>query len=199
MAANKQLTVQNASVTTMTVEVKTLTIGARQVTQGIFRQLIDEPLIAKDGTLNGVPWGHVTWHPDKCDRDPEHWHSVWQNGTELRRSTVASTPRFDPYGHHRGTASFDSEEAEACLDGAVREWLHRRSEKMPLKREYGLSAGSPCSDAISWSTKHGFVAMAYPSDVAVSAARARLAAEAAVTRLNAAEEAAKDKPAPQPE
>jgi len=60
----KQLTVNNATVTTMAVEVKTLTIGARQVTQGIFKQLIEEPLIAEDGTLNGVPWGHVTWHPD---------------------------------------------------------------------------------------------------------------------------------------
>lgn len=90
----RQLTVHNASVTTMTVEVKTLTIGARQVTQGIFKQLIEEPLIAEDGTLNGAPWGHVTWHPDKCGDDRPHLHIVWQRGAELLRSRVDIEPRF---------------------------------------------------------------------------------------------------------
>lgn len=92
---NRQLTVHNASVTTMTVEVKTLTIGARQVTQGIFKQLIKEDLVAEDGTLNGVPWGHVTWHPDGCSGS-DHWHVVWQAGEELRRATVDKECRFMP-------------------------------------------------------------------------------------------------------
>jgi hypothetical protein len=92
-ASGKRLTVHNASVTTMTVEVKTLTIGARQVTQGIFKQLIEEPLIAEDGTLNGVPWGHVTWHPEGCTRD-DHWHIVWQRGENLRRAHVAKDATF---------------------------------------------------------------------------------------------------------
>lgn len=98
MTTGKQLNVQNATVTTATIEAKTLTIGARQVTQGIFRQLIEEPLIAEDGTLNGVPWGHVTWHPDKCGDESEHWHIVWQAGQSLRRSQVDTTPRFDRVG-----------------------------------------------------------------------------------------------------
>lgn len=104
--ATKQLTVHNASVTTMTVEVKTLTIGARQVTQGIFKQLIEEPLIAEDGTLNGVPWGRVNYCPDGngCggytmitiqgsagrSYDSKHMHIVWQRGDQLFRSTVCS-------------------------------------------------------------------------------------------------------------
>lgn len=95
VTTGKQLTVQNATVTTATIEVKTLTIGARQVTQGIFKQLIEEPLTAEDGTLNGVPWGHVTWHPDKCGDDSDHWHVVWQSGQNLRRSQIDKTPRFD--------------------------------------------------------------------------------------------------------
>lgn len=119
----KRLTVHNASVTTMTVEVKTLTIGARQVTQGIFKQLIEEPLIARDGTLNGVPWGHVTWHPSGNDcgsysfrdsngtwrdgRDRGHRHVVWQRGDSLYRCLVysieAESQRLDvPSGLDRG-------------------------------------------------------------------------------------------------
>lgn len=103
---SKQLTVHNASVTTMTVEVKTLTIGARQVTLGIFRQLDEGPLIANDGTLNGIPWGRVNYCPDgkncgvytitsyggDCQNrfDAEHMHIVWQQGVNLYRSFVHS-------------------------------------------------------------------------------------------------------------
>lgn len=96
MTTGKQLNVQNATVTTATIEVKTLTIGARQVTQGIFKQLIEEPLIAEDGTLNGVPWGHVTWHPDGCTRD-DHWHIVWQRGEDLRRAYVRKEVDFSTF------------------------------------------------------------------------------------------------------
>jgi hypothetical protein len=104
MTTGKQLNVQNATVTTATIEVKTLTIGARQVTQGIFKQLIEEPLIAEDGTLNGVPWGHVNYCSDDCgsyhyrdsrpgvqrDWDRGHRHFIWQRGTTLYRCVVYS-------------------------------------------------------------------------------------------------------------
>lgn len=82
------LTTETATITTATIEVKALTIGARQVTLAVFRQLREDPLIAENGTLNGVPWGIVNYHPDKCSDDKEHIHVVWQNGTELRRSAV---------------------------------------------------------------------------------------------------------------
>lgn len=118
----RQLTVHNASVTTMTVEVKTLTIGTRQVTQGIFRQLIEEPLIAEDGTLNGVPWGHVTWHPDRCDgHRTEHWHIVWQSGAELRRAWVGTKPDFP--------ADFTGPAANWFLTAWVREACHGRANE----------------------------------------------------------------------
>ncbi|MEU5958743.1 hypothetical protein [Streptomyces sp. NPDC047525] len=84
----KQLTAQNATITTASVEVKTLTIKGKQVTLAVFRQLKEEPLIAEDGTLLGGPWGIVNYHPDKCADAPEHLHVVWQKGDELRRSAV---------------------------------------------------------------------------------------------------------------
>lgn len=91
----RQLTTQNATITTAAVEVKTLTISGKQVTLAVFRQLKEEPLIAPDGTLNGEPWGVVNYHPDKCGDDPEHMHVVWQKGPDLRRSYVTTTPDFD--------------------------------------------------------------------------------------------------------
>ena len=86
---SKQLTVHTAEITTAVVEIKTLTITGKQVTLAVFRQLEEAPLIAADGTLNGIPWGRVNYHPDKCSDDGvEHWHIVWQSGTELRRARV---------------------------------------------------------------------------------------------------------------
>jgi hypothetical protein len=84
----KQLTVHNATITTAAVEVKTLTISGKQVTLAVFRQLREEPLIAENGTLNGVPWGIVNYHPDKCEDAKEHLHVIWQRGDQLRRSYV---------------------------------------------------------------------------------------------------------------
>jgi hypothetical protein len=171
--AEKKLTVHNASVTTMSVEVKTLTIGARQVTQGIFKQLIEEPLIAEDGTLNGVPWGRVTWHPDKCDGSREHWHIVWQRGSELRRARVAEVPDFDANLRTGGIQTrFWCLEADLSLASTVREWLHGRHES-PLTPKPGHTA--IYQDTYSSPTEHGFSVYAIPSDQAVAAVKAKLA------------------------
>ncbi len=94
-----QLTVHNAEIHTATVEIKTLTVSGKQVTLAVFRQLREEALIAEDGTLNGVPWGTVNYHPDKCATNqdgypPKHVHVVWQKGLELRRGRV-SKPNWD--------------------------------------------------------------------------------------------------------
>lgn len=90
----KQLTTQNATITTAAVEVKTLTISGKQVTLAVFRQLREEALIADDGALNGVPWGHVNYHPDRCGDQADHWHIVWQKGDQLRRSLVVQEPQW---------------------------------------------------------------------------------------------------------
>lgn len=99
--AGKQLTAQNATITTAAVEVKALTISGKQVTLAVFRQLKEQPLIGDDGTLNGEPWGVVNYHPDKCGDDPEHLHVVWQNGSDLRRAAV----QLPDAGYHKHPAA----------------------------------------------------------------------------------------------
>jgi hypothetical protein len=127
----KQLTTQNATITTAAVEVKTLTISGKQVTLAVFRQLKEEPLIADDGTLNGVPWGTVNYHPDKCgDQERRHWHIVWQQGQELRRSRVDEKPRFDEAGYRFRSAATDA--YAAYLLG---EWVHGRIDWCPLRED----------------------------------------------------------------
>lgn len=83
-----QLTPQNATITTATIQVQALTIGKKQVTLAVFRQLQETALIKDDGNLLGEPWGIVNYHPDKCADAPAHLHVVWQYEDELRRSAV---------------------------------------------------------------------------------------------------------------
>lgn len=118
------LTVHNAEVSTAAVEIKTLTISGKQVTLAVFRQLQEEPLIASaDGNLNGVPWGTVNYHPDKCGDDRRrHLHVVWQLGDELRRSRVNAPDWWadDYYSEFAGSFA----QAVFCRNGHKRpEWI----------------------------------------------------------------------------
>lgn len=115
-----KLTVHNAEVRTATVEIKTLTVSGKQVTLAVFRQLMEVPLIAADGTFKGEPWGTVNYHPDKCADSPGHVHVVWQEGTELRRSAV--TP---------GHASERHPLARDILHSAIRDGLTRTALSHP--------------------------------------------------------------------
>lgn len=107
----KILTTQNAQITTAAVEVKTLTISGKQVTLSVFRQLIHEDLVSEDGALNGLPWGHVNYHPWKCE-GASHLHVVWQKGEELRRA--APTPP-----NLNAPICLDDELAEEWLEAAA--------------------------------------------------------------------------------
>lgn len=126
----KQLTTQNATITTATIQVRAITIGARQVTLSVFRQLLEEPLIADDGTLNGVPWGTVNYHPDKCGDHARHWHIVWQHGQELRRGRVDEKPFFDESGHRFRSTTTDTYAAHL-----LSEWAHERVSWCPLAED----------------------------------------------------------------
>lgn len=125
----KQLTVHNATVTTVAVSVKTLTISGKQVTLAVFRQLREEPLIAHDGTLNGVPWGYVNYHPGNCGGNG-HWHVVWQQGEELLRSRIEKEPEEEPH-------------SEQVLDM----WITAATLEHLEGRPSGFTSGSPITKA----------------------------------------------------
>lgn len=125
------LTVHNAEIKTATVEIRTLAISGKQVTLAVFRQLREELLIAQDGSLNGVPWGVVNYHPDKCGgRDfLDHWHVVWQQGTELLRSSVIKEPAWRAFYPNAGPAFLSAHVRDVLLgvesrhfEGEIPEW-----------------------------------------------------------------------------
>lgn len=175
----KQLTTQNATITTAAVEVKTLTISGKQVTLAVFRQLREEPLIAEDGTLNGVPWGIVNYHPDKCsDSFFPHWHVVWQHGTELRRARVHHSAPFDEGGRNEDgyprtrAAHFEPESSSPLLSSLVLAWLNGQSETCPLPPD-SFTWRPGVHGHAWWGSGHGFSVLATASETAQAAATAR--------------------------
>ncbi|MEU7978326.1 hypothetical protein AB0B63_07310 [Micromonospora sp. NPDC049081] len=90
-----KLTVQNAEIQTASVEIKTLTVSGKQVTLAVFRQLHRGSVFGEDGDLRGELWGTVNYHPEAKEcAGAEHWHVVWQSGSELRRALVAADPSW---------------------------------------------------------------------------------------------------------
>lgn len=82
------INIQQASIKTATVEIKTLSVSGKQVTMGVFRQLISSPLInVETGELRGTPWGRVNYFWGECIKR-DHYHVVWQLNKELRRACV---------------------------------------------------------------------------------------------------------------
>ena len=117
----KQVTTSSAAITTAEIKIQTLSIGRKQLTLAVFRQLRQASLIAADGSLNGVPWGEVNYHPDKCDVDPDgpHWHVVWQREDLLFRDTVPSQLRGS-------TVIWETyQEAGRFVDVWCLDWLRR--------------------------------------------------------------------------
>ncbi|WP_406306277.1 hypothetical protein OHA61_34190 [Streptomyces sp. NBC_00885] len=166
----KQLTTQNATITTVAIEIKAITIGSKQVTLSVFRQLEKARLIAHDGTLNGVPWGYVNYHPDKCADDYPHRHIVWQQGQELRRANVSHQPDFDPGVTRHRPLAFESVAVSRYLTSSVLEWLSGRRPDCPLNKEQ--QHGTKYSDEITYRTPHTFPAWGYADALAVAAANA---------------------------
>ncbi len=106
-------TVHNVQVRTATIAVNVLTLNERHMTLSVFRQIRLRDLINEDGTLNGQPWGFINYHADKCDKEPEHLHVLWQSGDDLFRATVDVKPKF--------VARFEPEQSWLVMDVVVRD------------------------------------------------------------------------------
>ena len=78
-----QLSVQQAQINTAKVEIKTLTVNGKQVTMGLFRQLLQSDWLDYEGKECGQAWGTVNYFFAPCVMD--HLHVVWQSGESLRR------------------------------------------------------------------------------------------------------------------
>ena len=98
--------VDSASVATVEVTLKALKIGKKQMTQSVFRQLMDEsPMDLDKMALRGTIWGQVNYYWKDCHVNDygssrhDHVHIVWQLGGELRRAGVDKESGIGPSRH----------------------------------------------------------------------------------------------------
>lgn len=118
-----KLTVQNAEIRTASVEIKTLTVSGKQVTLAVFRQLFQKPLLVSDGRLAGEPWGIVNYHPEPKECSGFlHWHVVWQEASELRRSVVVNDVDWH-LSKHKATRYALYDAAAQWLDSVILDHL----------------------------------------------------------------------------
>lgn len=188
--AGTQLTPQNATITTATIQIQALTIGKKQVTLAVFRQLREQPLIAEDGTLTGEPWGVVNYHPDKCNHD-DHWHVVWQRDTELLRAWVSKRPDFDPANSRYQSDPFTGAAVSRYVTSHVLEWLNGNTDRQTLKVPSYL--GERVDDEVTMGSPHGFNVTGYASKAAITALAAKGELERRIKAVSAAT-AALDEP-----
>jgi hypothetical protein len=108
--SKRQITAQEATIKTASIEVKVLTLnGGKQMTLAVFRQLpVLEEAILDPQTLElrPIPWGTVNYHPDCDNSSARHLHVVWQQGNKLYRSIEWSNAS-DSRGHSRFATPLD--------------------------------------------------------------------------------------------
>ncbi len=94
----RTVNVEQASLKTATITIQAMTVDKRQVTQSVFRQLLEEPVVDAAGIFKGVPWGTVNYCPRKPCVIGKHLHVVWQKGSELRRASARPPEaKFEPW------------------------------------------------------------------------------------------------------
>ncbi len=95
------------------VAIKVMTIGGKQITQTLFRQIVQRPILDWEAVWNaayepetdlpeldellcGTPWGRVNYD---CKTEG-HFQLVWQQSGQLRRCLIASYPYRDFFKEH---------------------------------------------------------------------------------------------------
>jgi hypothetical protein len=157
-----KLTVHNAEIRTATVEIKTLTLSGKQVTLAVFRQLRARPLISNSGEFLGEPWGTVNYCPRQPCTSGPHWHTVWQSGTTLYRSTDCSAPLREPFEPESGSNFLNSVVLDLLTDGTPyfdqgrslpvigpsQPFAHRHPATRPTTREGVHAIGQEVSELL---------------------------------------------------
>lgn len=120
---------ENIAIETAAVQIRTLSIGAKTMTQGIYRQLPDQEVINTAGQINGTPWGVVNQHNGDCNGN-EHLHVIWQLGDQLRKDYVLGPEdaRFEHPAAARYAMAFIAEGAtQFDIDSPLRAYRSREA------------------------------------------------------------------------
>lgn len=93
------LSAESASINTATITIRTVQVGKKQMTQSVFRQLPEAPMVDEEKIeLLGVPWGWVNYRWGDIDERTTHF--IHQIGGRLYRCAflICSSKDFRPWG-----------------------------------------------------------------------------------------------------
>ncbi|HTI15182.1 MAG TPA: hypothetical protein VL461_11545 [Dictyobacter sp.] len=80
------LPIEDVAVQERQVTIKVLTVGTKQITQSLYKQMVQEDVIDyQTGLLKGHVWGWVNLH-DGCAPPSNHLHAIWEDHGQLKRS-----------------------------------------------------------------------------------------------------------------
>jgi hypothetical protein len=89
------LPVDESHVQERQVTIRVLTVGTKQITQALYKQLVEVDIREDDslinpytGKLQGTVWGWVNMHSNCMFDKRDHLHVVWESNGELKRSCV---------------------------------------------------------------------------------------------------------------
>ncbi|OLD63812.1 MAG: hypothetical protein AUF65_01510 [Chloroflexi bacterium 13_1_20CM_50_12] len=102
--ANATIPVEEARVQKWSLSISVLTLNERQITQTLYKQLIEEAVVnERTGELKGPVWGWVNLHNDCWYRNNQHFHAIWEDNGELKRAFVRLpwTEKSPAYRNHR--------------------------------------------------------------------------------------------------
>lgn len=93
-AIDPEISTDQATCSTVEVAIRVVRIGRKQMTLAIFRQLPEREIIARDGTLDGIPWGWVNYEvPDAVAQR----NFIYTRDGRLYRSLVVMSDHARPY------------------------------------------------------------------------------------------------------
>jgi hypothetical protein len=87
--ANASVPVNDVEIQKRPISISVLTLGERQVTQTLYKQLVEEDVVDEcTGKIKGPILGWVNLHSDCWYRNDEHLHAVWEDNGEIKRAFV---------------------------------------------------------------------------------------------------------------
>lgn len=135
------LFVEAGAVQERSVTIRVLTIGTKQVTQTLYRQLVEENILGLQAQIKGTVWGWVNVHVD-CENKEKHLHVVWEDKGTLKRGTVKADYEESQGYKNLRMALVDAAHAYICATALEGSWFKRPDGTSTSRNPLTLSVNS---------------------------------------------------------
>jgi len=140
------LPIDEVSVQERSVTIRVLTVGTKQVTQALYKQLVDDSVLDNMGNIKGNIWGWVNFHSEYCGSSGSHLHTIWDDGGVLKRCCLYE--RYGPFSVHEKLSN------QLNYAGLCYLYLAFNEGKLEIPEDDSISAGPIRKFAITIGRHH---------------------------------------------